>query len=33
MEVQIILNYIRFTYSIYFEGIKYLHKKLFFKLN
>ena len=32
MEVQIILNYIRFTYSIYFEGNKYLHKKLFFKL-
>ena len=32
MEVQIILNYIRFTYSIYIEGNKYLHKKLFFKL-
>ena len=25
-------NYIRFTYSIYFEGNQYLHKKLFFTL-
>ena len=32
MEVQIFLNYIRLTYSIYFEGNQYLHKKLFFLL-
>ena len=31
MEVQIILNYTKFTYSIYLEGNHYLHKS-FFKL-
>ena len=31
MEVRIIIKYTKFTYSIYFEGNKYVH--IFFKVN